>query len=282
MTDRCHLPSARSPVPGSRPMLLQRYHGLGNDYLVLQAPAFPDGLDPALVRALCHRHTGLGSDGILLPVGERGLRIYNPDGSEAEKSGNGLRIFAQHRVDHCGEDRVLELVLPGETVRATVETDAVTVAMGWARVQCDVPLQLGGESLVTHLVDLGNPHCVLFCGEPLDELPWRDWGRALEVHPRFPDRTNVQVARVLGSGRVAARIWERGAGETASSGSSSCAVVAAAVRSGRLEAGRIDVVMPGGTLQVDVTADLALSLRGPVEHVATIQVNSAWLTARGH
>ncbi len=264
-------------------MLLQRYHGLGNDYLVLQDPAGLDTLGPALVRALCDRHTGVGSDGILLPV-PGGLRIYNPDGSEAEKSGNGLRIFAQFRVDHCGSPRAMDLALPlcGQTVHAVVDDDAVTVAMGVARVQSDVPLQLGDERLATHMVDLGNPHCVLFRGEALDTLPWRHWGRQLEVHARFPNRTNVQVVRVLGPDRVAARIWERGAGETASSGSSACAVAAAAVHSRRLAPGRIAVVMPGGTLEVEVSAALSLSLRGPVEHVGAIEVSPAWLTARGH
>jgi len=264
-------------------MRLQRYHGLGNDYLVLQEPDGLEALDPGLVKALCDRHTGVGGDGVLLPTAGGGVRIYNPDGSQAEKSGNGLRIFAQYRVDHCGAPRSLELGLPllGTTVRARVDEDGVTVAMGIARFPGPVSLDAAGDTLAAIRVDVGNPHCVIFQDAELDALPWRTWGRLLEVHPHFPDRTNVQVARVLGPDRVAARIWERGAGETASSGSSSCAVAAAAVHTGRLARGRIAVVMPGGTLHVDVGADWELSLRGPVAHVATIEVSSSWLAAQG-
>lgn len=280
-------------------MRLQRYHGLGNDYLVLERPDWPAGLDPALVRALCDRHTGVGGDGVLLPGvvdgADAGLRIYNPDGTEAEKSGNGLRIFARFLVDFRGAPRSLRIALPGESVAATVDEDAVTVAMGRARFTADavpvvhagadtldVPLRVCGVALGAVCVGVGNPHCVVFRDEPdLDALPWRAWGAALEVHPAFPNRTNVQVAHVVGPGRVAARIWERGAGETASSGSSSCAVAAAAVATGRLAAGSVDVVMPGGTLGVHVGADFAVTLRGPVQHVATIDVSDAWLAAQG-
>jgi diaminopimelate epimerase len=280
-------------------MRLQRYHGLGNDYLVLADPAFPGGLEPALVRALCNRHTGVGGDGVLLPGrnhdGAVGLRIYNPDGSEAEKSGNGLRIFARFLVDHRGASRTLRIDLATEQVVAQVDEQWVTVSMGRARFEADqVPVRdrgvnpmdrafrVLGQTLPATCVGVGNPHCVVFFQtENLDELPWRAWGAALEVHPDFPNRTNVQFVRVMGPGRVAARIWERGAGETRSSGSSSCAIAAAAVRTGRLEVGSIAVEMPGGTLEVDVAQDYTLTLRGPVQFIGTVQVAASWLAHLG-
>lgn len=273
-------------------MRLWRAHGLGNDYLVLErGPA----LGPELVTALCDRHRGVGSDGILEPTpaadADHGVRIWNPDGSVAEKSGNGLRIYARWLVDRAGAGRVFTVSTGTERVRCEVG-DEVRVAMGHARfepgevpVRSDGPfiereVRVDGESLCLTAVGLGNPHAVIFRDKPLDDLPWRQWGSLLEKHPLFPNRTNVQVAHVIGPQLVEARIWERGAGETLASGSSSCAVAAAAVKTGRLQPGEIEVHMPGGALHVRVEPDWQLHLRGPVEPVGIIEVDAAWLAAR--
>lgn len=273
-------------------MRLWRAHGLGNDYLVLEEGP---PLDAALVVALCDRHHGVGGDGVLEPVettaADHGVRIWNPDGSTAEKSGNGLRIFAhwlsrrRDRGDrfsvHTGTDRV----------DCEVEGDQVRVAMGTARFEVGrsptrpsrvgAALAVGGTTLSVVAVDLGNPHCVVFREEPdLDALPWRDWGGALERHSAFPNRTNVQVARVLDRSTAEARVWERGAGATLASGSSACAVAAAGVRQGLLDAGEITVRMPGGALFVRVEVDLEVHLRGPVEAIGVVEVAPSWLAAR--
>jgi diaminopimelate epimerase len=129
-------------------------------------------------------------------------------------------------------------------------------------------------------VNVGNPHCVLFFDEALDDLPWRQWGAALECHPRFPHRTNVQFARIVDRGTVEIRIWERGAGETSASGSSSTAVVAAALASGRIDPGEISVRMPGGELQVSAHSGRSLLLRGPVEVIGRIHLHPSWLKRR--
>jgi diaminopimelate epimerase len=126
---------------------------------------------------------------------------------------------------------------------------------------------------------MGNPHCVVFRKEALDSLPWRKWGAELERHPRFPNRTNVQVARVIDEQEVEIRIFERGAGETQASGSSSCAVAAAGVRTGRLRSGRIRVRMPGGVLYVTVSEG-GILLEGPVEGIGRFELDSLWLRAR--
>jgi diaminopimelate epimerase len=273
---------------------LYKAHGLGNDYLVLEDAA---PLDADLVVALCDRHRGVGGDGILEPfaagdAADFGVRIWNPDGSIAEKSGNGLRIFARWLVSERGAPPRFSLWTGSCRVVCDVEEDAIRVDMGDASFEpADVPVQaeqplIDGELVLSNrvlsvtAVGIGNPHCVIFREEPLESLPFREWGAEIERHPRFPNRTNVQLARVLDRHTVEILIWERGAGVTLASGSSSCAVAAAGVRTGRLDPGCIEVRMPGGTLFVTV-AGASLRLSGPVELVARIDVAPAWLRPRG-
>jgi diaminopimelate epimerase len=273
---------------------LYKAHGLGNDYLVLEDGA---ALDAGLVVALCDRHRGVGGDGILEPfaagnAADFGVRIWNPDGSLAEKSGNGLRIFARWLVSERGAPPRFSLWTGSCRVVCDVEADAIRVDMGDASFEpADVPVQaeqplidgelaLSDRVLSVTAVGIGNPHCVIFRQEPLESLPFLEWGAEIERHPRFPNRTNVQLARVLDRSTVEILIWERGAGVTLASGSSSCAVAAAGVRTGRLDPGRIEVRMPGGTLFVTV-AGASLRLEGPVELVARIEVDSGWLRTRG-
>jgi diaminopimelate epimerase len=281
---------------------LWRAHALGNDYLVLEEGP---PLTPALVRALCDRHRGMGSDGILEPMpaeqADSALIIWNPDGSMAEKSGNGLRIFARWLFEK-GHRQKLSVALPGEVVHCEVFADRIAVEMGRCHFEpsevpvkaskpvLDAPWQVGPYCLNVVAVGVGNPHCVVFRDEDLDQLPWREWGRLLESDSRFPNRTNVQIANVSGkhvSGRKASgeqlveiRIWERGAGETAASGSSSCGVVAAAVKTGRLKLGEVKVHMPGGVLDVTIRQDNSLLLTGPVEVVGRLEVDQRWLASR--
>ncbi|MEC7947227.1 MAG: diaminopimelate epimerase [Myxococcota bacterium] len=267
-------------------MRLIKSHGLGNDYLVLDSGG---ALSAERVRTLCHRNEGIGADGILEPVGsdqaDHGLRIWNPDGSQAEKSGNGLRIFARWLVDHRGAPAAFTVEVPAGIVSCSVdgETGRVTVDMGTAMLEppdvpCtvalrDSPTEVAGATLRLTAVGMGNPHCVVLVEDAdLDGLPWRTWGRLLETDPRFPNRTNVQVARVIDRGNVDARIWERGAGETLASGSSACAVAVAARLLGRVD-GAVTVHMPGGPLQVQVDADLRVSQTGPVVEVCTVDVS---------
>jgi diaminopimelate epimerase len=278
-------------------MRFWKAHGLGNDYLVLEEPVTP-ALTARLVVALCDRNRGVGSDGILEPMSptlgaDFGVRIWNPDGSTAEKSGNGLRIFARWLRD-SGRSPSDRFSISTGPCRVECETtaDAVSVEMGAATFTpaevpvdapgelVDAPIELSDGPLIVTAVGIGNPHCVVFRDEPLDTLPWRRWGAELERHPRFPNRTNVQVARVIDRRAVEIRIHERGAGETQASGSSSCAVAAAGVRTGRLDAGRIRVEMPGGRLWVTVSPDGVL-LEGPVEAVGHFEVDPRWLASRG-
>jgi diaminopimelate epimerase len=260
-------------------------HGLGNDYLVMEERDLDFPLGSAAVRWICHRNWGVGSDGILLrtasTAADVGLRIFNPDGSEAEKSGNGLRIFAKYLWERGGlRKSPMRIETKGGVVEAVCHLDGervdqVTVEMGHAtfrapeipmhgpdREVVGVPLQVGDRFLSVTCVSVGNPHCVVFT-DRLDDDEVRQLGPRIETHPAFPNRINVQFARVLARDRVEIRIWERGAGFTLASGSSSCAVAAAAVRND-LADGRITIQSPGGELGLEVRKDWSMRLRGPV------------------
>ena len=283
---------------------------LGNDYIVVDGRG--EG-PPAhgVIRAMCDRHRGVGGDGILV-AGEGdpvGLRIFNPDGTEAEKSGNGLRIFgAWLQVTGQAGAEPFQVRLPGETIEMQVEGEGapgfvmIRVAMGRASFRAgDVHFTAapaadevmgavlslrargadeergageerganeerragaeGVEEVGIHLVSMGNPHCVVF-REALSEADLRRLGPRIQAQPEFSEGVNVQLARVVTPGRIEAMIWERGAGETLASGSSACAVAAAARRSGRAHGDEFVVSMPGGEVEVSFTPEYDVRLRG--------------------
>ena len=267
-------------------------HGLGNDYLVIDEADLAAPLSEAAIVRICDRNLGPGSDGILLlcpsAVADFRVRIFNPDGSEAEKSGNGLRIFAKFLRDHArtsAESFTVETLGGIVTCRCHEKNGrvgAVTVDMGRATFRADqipvsgiegeavtIPLSIeDGTTLTATAVSVGNPHCVVFVDRP-DEAECRRLGPLIERHPAFPNRTNVQFARATAPDAIEILIWERGAGYTLASGSSSCAAAAAAVRTGACRPGSITVSMPGGTLTVEVREEWSLRLTGPVEEVCS-------------
>jgi diaminopimelate epimerase len=254
--------------------MLTKSHGLGNDYLVAEPAELPFGVTPARVRLLCDRHLGVGSDGLLVREGDRGVRIFNPDGSEAEKSGNGLRIFARWLYD-TRRVSTSQFVVKTRGGDAAVEVDGtlVTVDMGRVTFRDDVSeLEVDGERLAVVALSIGNPHCVVF-RDVLDVTELRRLGPLIERHPVFPNRTNVQFARASARDQVELLIWERGAGETQASGSSSCAVVAAAHRLGLVDA-VVTASMPGGELAIRIDDDGHVWMKGPVEEVARITLSS--------
>ena len=270
-----------------------RGHGLGNDYLVMDPKDLTFKLTPKVIKAICDRNWGLGSDGILAFVPSKkadfGLRIFNPDGSEAEKSGNGLRIFARylHATGKTKKKR-FKVETKGGLVSIDLQIDrhgdaaAATVEMGIATFKPDAlpcslgvpeliqqPIEAAGRSLIFTGVSVGNPHCVVF--KPTEESWSREellaLGPALEHHNLFPKRTNVQLAVPTGPKEIFILIWERGAGETQASGSSSCAAASAAVRLGLVKS-PVTVKMPGGVLNIVVAPDFSLTMKGPVAEVA--------------
>ena len=270
-----------------------RGHGLGNDYVVMDPKDLTFKLTPKTIKAICHRNWGLGSDGILSFVPSKkadfGLRIFNPDGSEAEKSGNGLRIFARylHATGKTKKKRFtvetkgglvsidLHIDRHGDAAAATVEMgiatfkpDALPCSLGVPEL-IQQPIEAAGRSLIFTGVSVGNPHCVVFkpTGESWSREDFLALGPALEHHKLFPKRTNVQLAVQTGPKEIFILIWERGAGETQASGSSSCAAASAAVRLGLVRS-PVTVKMPGGMLNIDVAPDFSLTMKGPVAEVA--------------
>lgn len=250
-------------------------HGLGNDYIVVDSARLGFRLTPERVRLLCHRHLGVGSDGILevSAADDRFfVKIWNPDGSEAERSGNGLRIAAKFLGEH---GYTLEPSFSIETVAGPVRTEifredgrvhAVRVEMGRAAINRGVrSLNVQGDRLDVTVVSVGNPHCVIF-GQPHTRDRLLAIGPWVETHARFPDRINVQLAVADSRERVRALVWERGAGHTLASGTSACAVAAACFERG-LVGGNVTVEMEGGQLEVEVAPDLSIIMTGPVEEV---------------
>lgn len=249
-------------------------HGLGNDYVVVDTATFGIALTPERVRLLCHRNLGLGSDGIL-EVDARGrfhVTIWNPDGSVAERSGNGLRIAAKFLAEHgyaTGDDFTVETVagpVRTQIFREGGRVNAVRLEMGRATIdRSQKSLDVGGKSLDVTVVSVGNPHCVVF-GEEMTQARLFDLGPKIENHARFPKRINVQLAEPISRSRVRALIWERGAGHTLASGTSSCAVAVACFDRGLVD-GHVTIEMEGGTLDIDVASDLSIVMKGPVEEV---------------
>lgn len=263
-------------------------HALGNDYMVVDPAALTFSLTPPVIRRLCDRHLGVGSDGILALApatrADFGLRIYNPDGSEAEKSGNGLRIFAKFLFDHGYSRAPVFLVeTPGGIARIELHlgdgwVEEVTVDVGRATfVSTEIPvtgpprevvgevIEAGDQALEITAVSVGNPHCVVFVPD-LNLINLHQLGPLLETHPMFPNRTNVQFAQVVARDRVQILIWERGAGETMASGTSASAVAAASVREGLVDRSLV-VAAPGGELRISVGEDWNIRMTGPASEV---------------
>ncbi len=252
-------------------------HGLGNDYIVIDPAKVPFAVTPEAVRLICDRHLGVGSDGILLlspgDGADFGLRIFNPDGSEAETSGNGVRIFAKFLRDHGYTDRDhFTLHTTGGRVTCALEHDGgrvaqITVDMGRARFDALDAIEVDGRRIEVTSVSMGNPHCVVLVPD-LTKVDVHALGPKIERHAAFPKRTNVQFAQVVSRDDVRILIWERGAGHTLASGSSSCAVVAACHRRGLVDRD-VTVSMPGGKLGITIADDGELHMRGPAEEICT-------------
>lgn len=265
-------------------------HGLGNDYIVFNSDNIDFDFDKEKISQICNRNYGVGSDGILVLTesskAEFGLKIYNPDGSEAEKSGNGIRIFVDYLysmgylsktaffIEVGGEIVGCEVFLDtnGTIVnigvdigKATFIPSKIPAAINKAEA-IDFPLILKDEQYMFSAVSVGNPHAVCIVDD-LSQIDIKKIGPLIENHAIFPNRTNVQFVQILDRENVQIEIWERGAGYTLASGSSSCGVVSVLYKKGFVD-NRVSVHMPGGTLHVSISEDFKVRLLGPVTEVA--------------
>ncbi len=262
----------------------KKYHGLGNDYLVIDPSVRDVAMTEANIRLICDRNFGVGSDGILygpLPGGDLpSVRILNPDGSEAEKSGNGLRIFAKYlfekkyvpsknfKIKTLGG--IVDVQVKDDTAnlirinmgKVTFVSSEIPVA-GDRREVVDETLDVNGVPYKVTCLSIGNPHCVIPMEEVSEERA-RQIGPHVENHKAFSNRINLQILRVMDRANIDIRIWERGAGYTLASGSSSCAAACAAHRLGLVD-NDITVHMPGGQLHIEIMDDGEVFMTGPVE-----------------
>lgn len=274
-----------------------KYHSLGNDFILLDALATPLTLSPADIEMLCHRHMGIGGDGIIvMEPSERAVcRMinYNPDASQADVSGNGLRCLAKHLFD-AGIYAEKEMIVdtPSGVKKLTIQTtlgrvSKVEVNMGKPDFRrssipmqgeeedaVDVYLSAAGRTLRATCLSVGNPHCVIFPDE-LEDGMVKEVGPALENHPMFPLRVNVEFAQVIDVSEMRLRSWERGAGETMASATGAAAAVAAALRTGRCKR-KIHVVLPGGLMEVEVTPDGEIVTGGPARRVFRGELDEDW------
>ncbi len=279
-------------------MNFEKYHALGNDYLVYDPRETNHSFTEAETIRICHRNFGLGSDGILvgpLPSekADFGLQILNPDGSEAEKSGNGLRIFARYlrdaklvntapfTVETLGGIVTCEVSedmsqISVEMGQVSFHSDIIPISVeGSPREVLDEPIELSDTTLHFYGATIGNPHCVV----PMDHVTSslaHQYGPELENHKIFPNRTNVQLLQILDRNRIKIEIWERGAGYTLASGSSSSAAGAVARKMGACDED-ITVEMPGGQIQLHIDDQFNVLMKGPATRVATMTLDKECL-----
>jgi UDP-N-acetylmuramoyl-L-alanyl-D-glutamate--2,6-diaminopimelate ligase len=274
-------------------MKFVKYHGIGNDYIVMMAEELNLPLTPTRIQRICDRNLGPGSDGIVLVESHTAqgfiVRIFNPDGSEAENSGNGMRIVSRFLFDRglVGKEP-FTLLAKGErrlTAQIRDSQHAITVDMGKANfLSTEIPvagalrevigekLELLGEELTINCVSVGNPHCVIIGRPDIKDGALR-LGPYIEVHERFPRRTNVQFVHVIDRSSIRIEIWERGAGYTLASGSSASAAASVCRKLGLVDS-RITVHMPGGLLQITVAEDYTVTLTGPITRICEGTIDS--------
>lgn len=281
-------------------MNFTKLQGAGNDFILVEASGTRQDWSPLAI-AMCDRHFGIGADGLLMllpsDTADFRMQIFNPDGSEAEACGNGIRCLVRYVVDNgllSGEpERAGEILI--ETMAGVRQAKLhqtkgkltkIQVGMGTPKFNAkDIPVVAGedvvdiksmlgyhvriqGKELLLNLVSMGNPHAVYFWPQPVSDFPLSDLGPEVERHEIFPNRTNFEVANVINRQRIEARVWERGAGETLACGSGACAIAVAAQLHDYIDR-QVEIKLPGGTLEVEWDGAGEVFQSGPAEIVFT-------------
>ena len=277
-------------------MKFTKMHGAGNDYIHIDAR----GMDqdwPTLSRQMSDRHFGIGGDGIILvlesQVADLKMRMFNADGSEGEMCGNGIRCFAKYAIERgivpsSVQSLKVETLAGLRTIMPEYQGDNVTGARVYMGVPglnpqdlpvtftaspdkeqgpvLNYPIRVDGLELALTFVSMGNPHAVAFLDQSVHEFPLHTIGPTVEHLPMFPRRVNFEIVNLNGEGRLTARVWERGSGETMACGTGACAIAVAARLQG-FSHGPVDITLPGGTLNIDWDGEGEVFLRGPAEEV---------------
>ena len=286
-------------------MNFSKLQGAGNDFVLVDARRMKQDWQE-LAKSICHRHFGIGADGLILVqnsnTADLKMRIFNPDGSEAEACGNGLRCFVKYSIENfiiSTMDMNIETLSGIRKAKSYMSGNTVSqveVSMGIPQFQpdripitftqpppikrgvagesevkqpqliSDYPLVLEDRKLTLSVLSIGNPHAVSFLSVPVNSFPLAKVGPQVERHPIFPRSTNFEIAKVLSKGEIEARVWERGAGETLACGSGACAIAVAAQLLGHIDK-QVDIILPGGTLTVTWDRVGEILLTGPVEEV---------------
>ena len=272
-------------------------HGLGNDYIVIDGKEVNYSLKKREIIRLCNRNYGIGSDGILMLCKSKnadfGLKIYNPDGSQAEKSGNGLRIFSAFLFDYkyVKNKKIISIETKGGLVKskfikknknksifnvemgnATFLNNKIPVKIKDKNNSClNKEINLKNKKFIFNAVSVGNPHCVIFLNKISKDLA-KEYGPLIETHRFFPNKINVQFVKIINKSTVNIEIWERGAGYTLASGSSSCGVVSVGYKLGLLNS-NVKVQMPGGDLNISIDNNFKLKMEGPVEEICSGKIH---------
>jgi diaminopimelate epimerase len=281
-------------------MFFTKVQSVGNDFVLIETADLTYDWS-GLSRAMCDRKFGVGADGLLLLIpslkADFGMRMFNPDGSEAEACGNGLRCMIKYcadlkltdiNVDKLTIDTIVG-IRKAEFVRKNGKADRIQAGMGVpefntvkipvsvdknkgrlvdSRLTADYPLTIANTDLLLNFVSMGNPHAVYFQDAPVCEFPLTQIGPEVEKHIMFPKRVNFEVARVVNRCQIDVRVWERGAGETLACGTGACAVGVASILNGYTD-NTVDIVLPGGTLQVKWDGKGEVLLSGVAEIVFT-------------
>ena len=257
-----------------------KMQGAGNDFVIIDLSGAIRELPiqdlPSFAVKICDRHFGVGADGLILVLpsdkADYKMRIINPDGSEAEMCGNGIRCFARYIWESGGDKKEVISVetIAGVIVPTVISEDNKFIG---AEVDMGIPkeeslnetLKLDGNTYKINKISMGNPHCVIFVDD-LDGIDLSNIGPVIENLPQFPDRTNVEFAKVLNKGEISLKVWERGAGETLACGTGACATVAAAILND-LTGRKVTVHLSGGDLEIEWAQDKHILMRGPAENV---------------
>jgi len=263
-----------------------KMHGLGNDFVVLDGRARDLGLTPGLIMAIADRHRGIGFDQLAVitqGMGDAHLTFYNADGSTSAACGNATRCIARYLMDESGKARLELSTARGALVAVDAGGGLTSVNMGQPQLDwAEIPLAEAMDTLELPIeggpvaTGMGNPHCTFFVADA-EAVPLAQFGPRYEHHPLYPERTNVQVATVIGPDHIRMRVWERGVGVTLASGSSSCATAVAAARRG-LTGRRVRIDLDGGTIHVDWRED-GVWMTGETAHVASGVFTPAFLAA---